>query len=178
MDRTKCPPPDKFIAAVDVRSAKFLPGQPPFIRRRRSTGRFAVGVKYERQVQEHLALLVLGNPGIELKQGPWIEFLDRKGRRWCQPDAVMIDRENKYCFIYEVKYQHTSDAWWQLRCLYQPVLEKLYPGFRFGLLEICHWHDPATAFPDQYDLTSDLLRIPNGKRIAVHIWDPKRNRRS
>jgi hypothetical protein len=173
MDLSQCPPPNRFVAAVDVKRARLLTGQPPFIRRRRSTGRFAVGVKYERQVLEHLSLLVLGCPSVKLTPGPWIEFTDKTGRRWCQPDAILTDTKQGFSIIYEIKYQHTSDAWWQLRWLYEPVLSIILPGV-IGLVEICHWHDPATAFPEQYDLTKNPLVIPNAKRLAVHIWDPKR----
>ena len=173
----RCPPPSRFIAAVDVRSAKFLSGQPPFIRRRKSTGRFAVGIRYEREVLDHLSLLALGVPSVELRLGPWLEFVDKRGRRWCQPDAVLSDRKTGIHIIYEVKYQFTSDAWWQLKWLYLPVLEKLLQG-PIGLIQICRWYDPASLFPEKYDLTKDPFKIPHADRVAVHIWDAKRSRRA
>ena len=176
MDLSRCPPPKGFFAAVGVRSVKLLSEQPPFIRRGRSTGRFAVGVRYERKVMAHLALLALEKPTVEFVQGPWFQFLDKSGRRWCQADALAIDRQRKIGVIWEVKYQHTSAAWWQLRWLYEPVLRVLEPSIHFGLVEICHWHDPATIFPEYYDLTNDPFRVPDASRIAVHIWNPNRDR--
>lgn len=124
---------------------------------------------------EHLALLVLGHSQLLLKSGPWVEFVDRGKRRWCQPDAILLELNQRLAFVYEVKYQHTADAWWQLRWLYSPVIEKIYPGWTIGLMEICHWHDPATLFPEPYDLSHDFLHIPSRNKVAVHIWSGKRH---
>ena len=159
---------------MGVSSARLLPERPPFIKRGKSFGRFAVGTRYERKVQEYLALLVLGRAELDLIPSPWIEFQDSSGRRWCQPDAVILERSGGIGVIYEVKYQHTEQAWWQLKCLYQPVLHVLFPETHFGLMELVHWHDPLIHFPEPYDLTSSPWRIPSASRIAVHIFNPAR----
>ena len=177
MDLENHPPPSRFIAAVDVRSARFLPAQPPFIRRSRARGRYAVGVRYEREVQEYLALFALGRPGLEHRAGPWLEFCDKRGKRWCQPDALLLDHEQKTGIIYEVKYQHTADAWWQLHWLYLPVLRVALPHYVLGLVEVVRWYDPSVAFPERHDLTKNVGEVPNAKRIAVHIFNPKRANR-
>lgn len=166
----------KHLAAVGVRSARILAEKPPFIRRGRATGRFAVGVRYEREVQDYLSLLALGRPELQLWHGPWIEFWDRSGRRWCQPDAVLIHSGTRTGVIVEAKYQHCSEAWFQLKELYHPVLRVLFPKITFGLLEIVHWHDPSTVFPERYDLTADPFSIGHANLISVHIYNPKRNR--
>lgn len=171
------PPKRSFNAAVGVRKGRILTERPPFIRRGRSSGRFAVGIRYERRALEALALKALGREDLAFLKSPWIEFWDQSGRRWCQPDGVMVREERGIGVIYEIKYQHTSDAWWQLRWLYEPVLSVLYPSIRFGLVEICHWHDPATSFPEPYDLTDDPFRVPHANRVAVHIWNPNRSKR-
>ena len=169
------PPPKRFLAAVGVRSARFLPGKPPFIRRGRSTGRYAVGIRYEREVQELIELHVLGKPELEHRNGPWLEFVDKNGKRWCQPDALVLDKAAKSCIIAEIKYQHTADAWWQLRHLYQPVLAIALPGFRFRLVEIVHWYDPLVVWPEQPALIRSLDQMPyDSSLIAVHICNPKR----
>lgn len=170
---SSCPPPSRFIAAVEVKRAVLLTHQPPFIHRSRSRGRFAVGVRYERRVHEYLAAFALGRPELDVRVGQWIEFLDKTGKRWCQVDALLVDRERKICTICEVKYQHTSDAWWQLRWLYLPVLEKALPDMRFRLVEIVHWHDPATAFPERYRLIRSLDEA-NEASIGVHLFNPRR----
>ncbi len=174
--RFPSPPHKRFVAAVGVRSARFLPCKPPFIRRGRSTGRYAVGIRYEREVQELIELHCLGRPDLEYRNGPWLEFVDKSGKRWCQPDALVLDKTARVCTVCEVKYQHTADAWWQLRQLYQPVLVVALPGFSFRLVEIVHWFDPLTAWPEAARLISRLDEITDGT-VAVHICNPRRNAR-
>lgn len=171
---SSCPPPRRFNAAVEVRSAKFLTEQPPFISRGRATGRFAVGVRYERKAQEYLGLVALGLPTVVLRHSPWIEFLDKSGRRWCQPDALLTCPEEKTGIICEIKYQHTSDAWWQLKHLYAPVLERALPGYRFALVEIVHWFDPATAFPERYERVRHVWPLQPSNLVRVHVYNPRR----
>lgn len=168
----------RFRPAVDVKWAKLLAKQPAFIKRKRSKGRFAVGVRYERQVREYLALLALGKPGVEFRESQWLEFEDQNGRRWCECDSLLIDRKQNLVIIYEVKYQHCMEAWWQLRELYYPVVQAALPGFTIGLMEVVHWHDPQVHFPQGYDLTDSPLRIPRSSKVAVFIYNPRRSRQS
>lgn len=175
------PPPKRFSAAVGVRSARFLPCKPPFISRGRSRGRFAVGIRYEREVQEFLSLYALGRPELEHRQGPWMEFQETSGRRWCQPDALILEERSKRCLIAEVKYQHTSDAWYQLKQLYLPVLRVALPGFTFHLLEIVHWYDPSTAWPERAINVATLDKCFGGggwgEAVATLIFNVRRERR-
>lgn len=177
------PPPRRFIAAAGVRSAHFLPGKPQFITRRKSRGRFAVGQRYEREVQERLALFALGQPELEHRDGPWLAFQDESGRRWCQPDALLVDAAARMCVVCEVKYQHTSDAWWQLKHLYRPVLGAAMPDIvDWRLLEIVHWYDPSTVFPEQVTLVPTLDQICSrgsrpGEGISVLIFNKRREHR-
>lgn len=169
----------RFIAAVGVQSAQRLQQAPPFIRRGRPTGRFAVGIRYEREVHEYLALLALGRPDLEYVPSPWFQYQDKSGRRWCQPDALIFKPESRVGIVYEAKYQHIADAWWQLTQLYVPVLQRAYPLITtWGMVEICHWHDPSVTFPEKYELTSDPLTVRNSARVSVHIYNPKRKARS
>jgi hypothetical protein len=72
----------------------------------------------------------------------------------------------------EIKYQHTADAWFQLRELYSPVVaQALGPAWRLALLEVVKWFDPAAFFPERIALCPDPLQPPVG-RIGVHIWCP------
>jgi hypothetical protein len=108
-------------------------------------------------------------------ESPWIEFYDRSGRRYCQLDGLMIDNRGKAALIYEVKYKHVSNAWWQLTQLYEPVVRVLFPELRpICLMEVVHWHDPAEHFPERYDFTDSLLRVPHANKVAVCIFNPKR----
>ena len=178
MGHQPSPPPTsrkKFLAAVGVKAARFLPGKPPFIRRGKAKGRYAVGLRYERQVHELLELHCLGKAAIDLKLGPWIEFEDKNGRRWCQPDAVLLNRSQRRALIAEIKYQHTVDAWWQLRHLYSPVLAYMFPDMDFSLVEIVHWFDPLVAWPETPVLIRSLDQVPHDSNlVAVHICNPNR----
>lgn len=172
---SQCPPPKRFVAAVEVRDARFLPKQPPFIRRGRSFGRFAVGVRYELEVGQYLELWALGKEEVELKLGAWLEFTDRGGKpRWCQVDAAQINHSRKTCLIAEIKYQHTSDAWWQLKWLYLPVLQGALPGYSFSLLEIVHWHDPGVVFPEPYQIIGSIDDARCDNTVRVLILNPRR----
>lgn len=110
---------------------------------------------------------------LTLHLGPWLEFQDETGRRWCQPDAIVLS-EGKG-IIYEVKYQHCSEAWYQLWELYLPVLEVVFPHIRFACMEVVKWLDPHVAFPEEYRLTRDVFSVPDPSRTAVHIWNPSRD---
>ena len=147
-----------------------LERQPPFITRRKPRGRFAVGLRYERKAQEMLRARF---PGTYLA-GPWFEFVDRTGRRWCQPDGLIIWKEREHIRIVEIKYQHTERAWWQLRQLYDPVIRAAFPDYETSLLQVVHWHDPAVSFPENYDLLKDCEGQLPMNRIGTHIWNPNR----
>ena len=171
------PPPKRFLAALGVRSARFLPEQPAFIRRGRSVGRYAAGIRYELGVHQVLELRALGRKEISLRLGQWIEFIDRSGKRWCQVDALWVDIESRRCLVCEVKYQHTSDAWWQLKHLYVPVLQRVMPGYTFGMLEIVHWFDPAVVWPEAFRRVAGIEECVYDNTVNVTILNPRREAR-
>lgn len=168
-------PPKNFTAASGVKFAKLLDQQPPFIKRGRLQGARAQGVRYERKAQAKLGEWVIGQAELDLVLSPWLEFVDDSGRRWCQPDALILNSSRSKGTVVEVKYRHTADAWFQIWRLYVPVLEILLPGFRWEGLEICKWYDPATLFPEAVALTRSPLEIPRPGITAVHIWNPARD---
>lgn len=163
-------------AAHGVTSARILDKKPDFIRRQRVVGRFAVGMRYEKAVHEYLVEATLGRPDLDYLPGPWIEFHDKSGKRWCQPDALILHREKKFGIIYEVKYSHCPEAYCQLVELYLPVCKKLYPGVTFGLIEVVHWHDPSVKFPARYNFTPDPFSVREADTVSVHIYNAKRAR--
>lgn len=167
----------KFKPALSVTQAKFLPFQPPFITRKKSRGRFATGIRYEKLVHEVLEFHCLGRPGLELRMAQWLEFTDKTGKRWCQVDALILDAAQRVATVFEVKYQHTADAWWQLKQLYEPVLAVALPGYRFRLVEIVHWYDQATQWPQTVRLIPSLNEEWESGQVATLIYNPKRNNR-
>jgi len=167
-----CPPPDRFAPAHKVQWAKWAKGAPPFAaKRQRRSGRRAQGVRYEKKVHEYLAAVYPD----EYVASPWIYFQESGADRprWCQPDGLLFDLQKGIITIVEVKYQHTSDAWWQLTQLYRPVLEKIFPLtlWQMQCVEVVKWYDPATVFPERVALLEEPTeRLKSG--FGVHIWKP------
>ena len=119
-------------------------------------------------VHEYLELLY----GDRYVSSPWLRFFAEGKWRWCQPDGLLFDPQSGRITIVEVKYQHTSDAWWQVRHLYQPVLQAMFPEklWTFDACEIVKWYDPDTRFPEKLVLAQEIsMKHPAFK---VHIWRP------
>lgn len=160
------PPPANFNPARNILHAEFT--DPPTLRRRRYTGRRLQGVRYERLVQDYLSFRF----GTDYLASPWIKFFGDGKWRWCQPDGLLFSPASGRITIVEVKYQHTADAWWQVRHLYQPVLEHIFPPhlWKFDACEIVKWYDPAIIFPEVVSLASEVNLVC--KNFKVHIWKP------
>ena len=120
-------------------------------------------MKYELAAHEHFRSLF---PGWRANQ--WIHFSDASGARWCQPDgfADLGDR----LLLVEFKYQHTAEAWEQLRLVYGPLLEYIF-GKRVVILETVKWFDCAVVCPEPVNLVADP-REWAGEALGVHIWRP------
>lgn len=165
-----CPPARGFAEAGTVAYARLSLTPPPFIRQRKYTGRRAEGVRYEKKVQKHL----LEHFPDAYVGSPWLHFLPEGADkwRWCQPDGLLVDFEHGILTVLEVKYSHTSDAWWQVRKLYTPVLQKIFPPslWKYEACEIVKWYDPATRFPEAVELASELDRP--SRKFKVHILRP------
>ena len=167
-----CPPPERFTPAENVAWAKWAKAAPPFAaKRQRRTGRRAQGVRYERKVHEYLSVVFPDS----YVSSPWIYFMEREGSRarWCQPDGLIIDLEQGLITIVEVKYQHTSDAWWQLEMLYKPVLRAMFPKslWNIQLVEVVKWYDASTLFPVRCALLESPDEVLKAE-VGVHIWKP------
>jgi hypothetical protein len=138
------------------------------VRNVRRTGRRAAGIRYEQRVQDHFTELFDGF----YVPGPWFCFGEagRANPRWCQPDGLLFQPRHQLITILEIKYQHTPDAWWQLKTLYYPILAVAFPPnlWRFAFCEVVKWHDPAVAFPEPYRLTPSPAALSPGA-FGVHI---------
>lgn len=160
------PAPQNFVPALHILSAGFT--DPPALKHRRYTGRRLQGIRYERAVHEYLSYRY----GAMYLPSPWIKFFADGKWRWCQPDGLLFVPQSGRVIIVEVKYQHTSDAWWQVRQLYQPVLEfMLLPElWTFEACEVVKWYDPAVYFPERHVLAGEIDM--KHKDFKVHIWKP------
>lgn len=165
-----------FYTPQGIRSARLLTARPPFIRSKRVTGAYRRGIVYERKALDKLEREVAAVPGAVFHRSPWIEYTDDTGKHWCQPDAIgWSPASEPYGFVWEVKYKHCAEAWFQLWRLYIPILEKLFVGRKWQGIEVVKWFDAAISFPEPYQLTDSITRIPRGGRTAVHIYNPSRD---
>lgn len=161
-------PPLGFRAAEGVRSA-WLVGEGPFGRtpRRGDTPARRQGLRYEKEVLAHLS----DRLGVGFRPSPWFKFTTGEGLRYCQPDGLFTHKEG--VVIFECKYTFTSDAWWQLRKLYEPVVCAALKCNRVDHVVICRKFDPATVFPEPTQRTQLL----DGWHAALHSigvyeWKP------
>lgn len=168
MAKSRIVPPRSFRAANDVQWAAFSAKPPPFIRPPRVKGARAAGLRYEAKAQQHFQALW----GEYYVPGPWFRFGDGQGKvRWCQPDGLLFLPYTGKIIIVEMKLQHTSDAWWQTKWLYMPVLYKIFPPrlWDYACCEVVKWYDPATLFPEQVRMLPNPAEA-RSDQFAVHIW--------
>ena len=103
---------------------------------------------------------------------PWFLFKEagRETPRWCQPDGLLFLPYSGQIIIVECKLKHTSDAWWQLKMLYLPVIAKAFPEhlWKYGLCEVVRWYDPDVFFPEAIRLIPDVAKV-GPKDFGVHI---------
>lgn len=136
------------------------------------------GLRYEKKAHEYLHDLLIDtrDTDFELKLSPWIMFRtnsDARNRiRFCQPDAILVSRDNLRIILCEIKYQHTNEAWKQLRLLYEPVVKFIYPLASIACLEICRWFDPHVSFNEHYYYNEHPLQAIYDK-LGVHIFRPR-----
>lgn len=115
---------------------------------------------------------------------PWIEFCDRHGRRWAQPDIVLLppeEEDKKYNWlsppvvILECKLTYTRRAAEsQLRNLYYPLVQKIW-GFAkqdHKLVQVCK---NLTNKTDRSKLVHDLVEVidrENRRMYEIWSWRP------
>lgn len=159
-------PPADFRSADQVEWARFC--NPPPIERRRYTGNRRLGVAYEAKAQAHFS----ERYGCRYLANPWMLYSTGGRQRWCQPDGLLFNPKAGAITIFEMKYQHTALAWWQVMRLYLPVLKAAFPPelWRYHFCEIVKWFDVATPFPVPVSLAAQ----PEALRdvFTVHIWTP------
>lgn len=164
-----CPRPKNFSPVEAVEWVVPLEQQPPFISRQRRTGRRAQGVRYERRGHQYFQHKFGG----WYFAGQWWKFkADGAEPRWCQTDGLLFDPDAGRITLLEFKYQHTSDAWWQLRKLYAPIIRRAFgDAWEYAVCEVVKWYDPAVAFPEPVKLAKCPTIVRPGE-FGVHIWKP------
>lgn len=126
------------------------------------------GLRYEKAARAHLRHVL---PTVEL--GVWWKYDDSRLYRQCQTDGVFFTEE--VTTIIEIKKNHTSDSWWQLRQLYEKVLRDYVGQDRpINLVEMCQSFDSKVVFPEPVDLIEDIeswAQKPQEK-FGVYRWRP------
>jgi hypothetical protein len=97
------------------------------------------GVLYERKIFPRL-LEYLPKTLVH----PWFKYGKSGSRSYLQPDAI-CDREWDV-WLFEIKYTHTLDAFWQMTRYYEPIVAKCF-GKPVRKIEIVNSFDPDVKFP-------------------------------
>jgi hypothetical protein len=108
------------------------------------------GLLYEKKAIASLTALFEGWP---IERGTWIGFRDsgKGGMRVCQPDLFVRLSPDRILLL-EVKARHSLLAWWQLRRLYQPVLEALYPKAKIIVSEVTKSYSHDVPMPESVEV--------------------------
>ena len=164
----RCQAPKGFRPASQILWASPTETAPEFaLHRPRRTGARRLGQKYESRAQAHFQ----SQYGERYLANPWIKYQNETGLRWCQPDGLLFDIVNGRIVIVEIKYNHTSDAWWQLRHLYVPIVQVLFSDFEIRICEVCKWYDCAVVFPESITLMR-AIEYAQADVYNLHIWRP------
>lgn len=158
----ECAPPPWFRGAEGVRSAWATSGG-PFGRtpaRLRGSAAQRAGIRYERKAIKFLTKEF----GKDFTPSQWFQFTDMYGKvHFCQVDGLI--RINNFLILCEIKVTFTSDAWFQLRKLYEPVIRKALNPPRLASLIVCKSFDPAVPFPEA------PLILPTIRGVCSPEWD-------
>lgn len=157
-----CAPPSWFRGVEGVRSA-WPSACGPFGRtpaRLKGSAAQRAGIRYERKAMAFLKEAF----GKDFRPSPWFKYEDFDGNlRWCQPDGIVVT--DKMVVIWEIKVNFSSDAWWQLRKLYEPVIREAYHPPQIALAILCKSFDPAVPFPEK------PCALPAPQALLCGGWD-------
>lgn len=142
------PPPPRFRAPEGEICNVWLDTGGEYAKAKGTSAAQKSGLAFESRVQRALKARWDGDYHV----GPRLHFSDDSGDRFCIPDGILL--RGGRALLVEVKSQHMPEAWWQLRQLYQPVLQQRYR--EVSVLEICRIYDPHTPFPETVMLVIDL----------------------
>ena len=162
------PPPPQFVKLPqgEIHSAGFCEAPPQLGKRSRSSGVQKAGLAYEKKLD---AFLRNSYPPASMVSHPWLWYIDGSGvRRYCQPDFLLY--HPSYIVVAEAKLRWTSDAWWQLRRMYLPVLRLVYAQ-ELRPLVICRSYDPAVQISEPVRLC-DGTQDCTADAFNVFVWRP------
>ena len=125
-----------------LRWAKALDERPVFIPSPRLTGVKRAGVLYENRVANYMKA-IYGDENV--LHGQWYQYEDRRGVGYCQSDILILPHGDvKDLIILECKLKSRRVAEVQLRYLYKPIVEHLYPNTNIIMVQVCKFLNPKT----------------------------------
>lgn len=107
-----------------IYSATRIPA--PKFKRQRNTPMQRAGLKYQRDLTR--ALKQSAPTGLVVEPTPWFSYSDKRaqdGRALiCSPDILLVDQENEFVVVIEVKTTYTPTALDKLQKVYCPVVSR------------------------------------------------------
>lgn len=104
-----------------------------------------------------------------LLAGPWFYYKDEKHSGYCQPDFLYFPNKTKTIVIVEAKLTWTPVVENELRELYSPVLEFVYPEYNQLLLAVFRNAAPGCPIPRAMDTVSDYCLPGSVDTIAYFL---------
>lgn len=122
------------------------------------------GLRFERQVGKALS----ERYPLFVNHISFTFYTADSGRHLCIPDGILLNGNE--VIILEIKHRHTADAWFQLRRLYQPVVQRAL-GRPTRLIEVVKSYDPLVRFPEPHYICQDLETFLQSRaELGCLIW--------
>jgi len=112
----------------------------------------AVGLRFERAVGVAVRSLRIGT----VLCGQWFEFFDANGHGYCQPDILIIRRDD--VIVLECKLTEVEEAEAQLEDLYVHIVRRVYALPVKGVIVVRHL-SRTTSTASVCDSLNDALRM-------------------
>lgn len=147
--------------------------RPSFAQWRSAKGKLGKGIRYEAawHVEAAKRFGDLYVPGV------WFKYRRTSSPSvwsYAQTDGILFDFEKGLVTVFELKFKHTIEAYFQLIDRYIPLVDYWLhaetPGlWRIAPIEVCFWYDRALAYPTKVRLQADPLAAKPGE-FSVHVW--------
>ena len=119
---------------VGLRSVTLIPPHSAPFKNKKSKGARQAGIIFERRFGDYLSACF-----DNVLVGPWFRYEDENGSGLCQPDMVLLEP----LVIFECKLKYKARAGlWDLRDLYQPIVEHFYES-PAKLVQVCKHLTPS-----------------------------------
>lgn len=167
------PAPSWFRPPIGRVRRVHVNGLDEYVRAVGNTPAKEAGLRYESSVQQALSQILS-----DYIPSPKCTFVDDGPPRVAIPDGIYTPKHEDLFVIFEIKYSHIPDAWWQLERKYKPILQVWRPKSHILCVEIVRTFDSAVPFPCQFEFIPSLeglLSYISGaakQTFGVFQWRP------